>query len=38
VRIGQVLQRFGVLRGQAEDIVSRAERMFGPARDEAYPD
>jgi hypothetical protein len=38
MRIGQVLRRFEVLRGQAEEIMSRAERMFGPARDKADPD
>jgi Alanine-zipper, major outer membrane lipoprotein len=37
VRIGQVLRRFDVLRGQAEDIVSRAERMFGPGPRRSRP-
>jgi len=37
-RIGHVLQRFDVLWGRAEQMVSRAERMFGPSHHESHPD
>jgi hypothetical protein len=32
-----VLERFDMIRARAEEMASRAERMFGPARQESPP-
>jgi hypothetical protein len=36
-RVGLVLQRFGRLQERAEEMVSRAERIFGPGHQESRP-